>query len=170
MSRRRYGGQQGMTESAPAADRNEMARRVIDGNHYLVLGTVDPDGSPRLSPVFYTPARYTDLYWISSPTTHHSRNIADRPAVEIVIFDSSVPVGDGECVYLAATATQVDDDEVDEVIGEAFRPRAGAQAIPADELRGAARRRLYRARIERCEVHVSIPGLGDRREPADPTG
>ncbi len=29
-----------------------MARRVIDHNHYMVLGTRDPDGSPRLSPVF----------------------------------------------------------------------------------------------------------------------
>ena len=29
----------------------EMARRVIDGNRYLVLGTVEDDGQPRLSPV-----------------------------------------------------------------------------------------------------------------------
>ena len=32
-----------------------MARRVIDAHQYMVLGTRDPDGSPRLSPVYYTP-------------------------------------------------------------------------------------------------------------------
>lgn len=33
-----------------------MARRVLDSNRYMVLGTVEPDGGPRLSPVFFTPA------------------------------------------------------------------------------------------------------------------
>lgn len=158
-----------MVEHLSADSRNEMARRVIDSNHYLVLGTVDPDGSPRLSPVYYTPARYTDLYWISSRTAQHSRNIADRPSVQIVIFDSSVPVGAGECVYAAATAAQVEDDELESVIDEGFRARAGARPFAPHELRGETRLRLYRARIERCEVHVSTPDVGDHREPADPT-
>jgi hypothetical protein len=41
---------------------NAMARRVIDSNHYMVLGTLDRDGGPRLSPVYYTAARYIDFY------------------------------------------------------------------------------------------------------------
>src|SRR6266700_1664900 len=51
-------------------DLNRVARRVIDANHYMTLGTLDPDGAPRLSPVFYTAARYTDFYWLSSPDAH----------------------------------------------------------------------------------------------------
>lgn len=154
--------------------RNEMARQVIDRNHYLVLGTVEPDGSPRLSPVYYTPARWRDLYWVSSPDARHSRNLADRPAVQIVIFDSSVPVGAGECVYLAATAARVEDAELERVCGEAFRTTAGARPFAPAELRGGADLRLYRARIEACDVHVPgrHPVLGhgiDVREPADPT-
>jgi hypothetical protein len=39
-----------------------MTGRVIDANLYMTLGTRDPNGSPRLSPVFYTAARYTDFY------------------------------------------------------------------------------------------------------------
>jgi hypothetical protein len=62
---------------------NAMARSVIDANHYMVLGTRDPDGGPRLSRVYYTPARYSDFYWVSSPESHHSRNLLERPAVEI---------------------------------------------------------------------------------------
>jgi hypothetical protein len=49
-----------MTAGVPAVrqgDVDEMARQVIDANLYLTLGTRDPDGSPRLSPVFDTAAR-----------------------------------------------------------------------------------------------------------------
>ena len=79
-------------------DLNAIARRVIDANHYMTLGTLDPDGRPRLSPVYYTAARYSDLYWVSSPDAHHSTNLAERPEVEIVIFDSTAPVGEGQAV------------------------------------------------------------------------
>jgi hypothetical protein len=51
--------------------------------------------STRLSPVYYTCARYSELYWVSSPRAQHSRNVEQRPAVEIVIFDSTTPVGVG---------------------------------------------------------------------------
>jgi hypothetical protein len=57
---------------------NAMARRVIDANHYMTLATRDPDGDPRLSPVYYTAARYTDFYWLSSPQAQHSRNLTER--------------------------------------------------------------------------------------------
>lgn len=152
---------------------NAMARRVIDANHYMVLGTRDPDGSPRLSPVYYTPARYSRLYWVSSPEAHHSRNLAEHPAVEIVIFDSTARVGDGEAVYLAATARPIRDDELGAACREAFRTTAGARPFEPDELRGDAPYRLYVAHVESCEVHVPgghpVHGLGvDTRRPADP--
>jgi uncharacterized pyridoxamine 5'-phosphate oxidase family protein len=158
----------------PPADLNAMARRVIDTNHYMTLATVEPDGEPRLSPVYYTPARYADLYWVSSPEAKHSRNLVERPDVKIVIFDSSAPVGAGEAVYLAATAGRIEDAELEAVCPEATRTTAGARRFAPDELRGAAPIRLYVARISSCEVHVAgrhpVHGRGiDHREPADPT-
>ena len=44
----------------PADELREMARRVLDGNRYMVLASVEEDGRPRLSPVFFTPAHYRD--------------------------------------------------------------------------------------------------------------
>ncbi|MFC5823691.1 pyridoxamine 5'-phosphate oxidase family protein [Nonomuraea insulae] len=83
----------------------ELARHIIDTNRYMVLGTVDPDGRPRVSPVYFAPDGYGEVFWISSPESHHSRNIAERPEISIVIFDSTVPVGGGaQAVYLLATA------------------------------------------------------------------
>lgn len=157
-----------------AADLNAMARRVIDANHYMTVATQDPDGQARLSPVYYTAARYSDLYWLSSPDAQHSRNLIEHPEVKIVIFDSTARVGEGEAVYLAARARAIADEELDMVCAEAFRTTAGARRFAPDELRGSAALRLYVARVTSCEMHVPgrhpLHGRGvDTRQPADPT-
>jgi hypothetical protein len=154
-------------------DLDAMARRVIDANHYMTLGTRDPDGRPRLSPVYYTAARYSDFYWLSSPDAQHSRNVAEHPEIAIVIFDSTARVGAGEAVYLAAAARAIRDDELEVVCPEAFRTTAGARRFEPDELRAGAALRLYVAHVTSCEVHVAgrdpVHGRGvDSRRPADP--
>ena len=157
-----------------AADLDAMARNVIDANHYMTLGTQSADGRMRLSPVYYTAARYTDFYWLSSPEARHSRNVAEHPGVELVIYDSTAAVGEGRAVYVTATARRIGDEEVGDVIGEAFLARAGARAFGADELRGDADLRLYVATTASWDVHVPgghpVHGAGiDRRLTADPT-
>jgi SAM-dependent methyltransferase len=161
----------GMAQTNP--DLDAMARRVIDGNQYMTLGTLDGDGRPRLSPVYYTAARYDDFYWVSSPQARHSRNLAERAEVEIVIFDSTATVGQGEAVYLSATGRAVADQELGTACAEAFRTTAGAHRFGPGELRGDAPFRLYVARVRSCEVHVPgrdpVHGRGvDSRQPADP--
>ncbi|WP_445149923.1 pyridoxamine 5'-phosphate oxidase family protein [Baekduia sp. Peel2402] len=145
-------------------DADALARRVIDGNHYMTLATREPDGGPRVSPVFYSEARYRDFYWVSSPEARHSRNVETAPVVAIVIFDSTVRAGEGEAVYLDAIAERVPEEQLERVVEEAFDPRAGAGAMTPDDLRGDAPLRLYVARVTGCEVHV--PG----RHPSNPSG
>jgi hypothetical protein len=154
-------------------DLDAMARRVIDGLLYMTLATLDPDGAPRLSPVYFTPARYRDFYWVSSPEAHHSRNVLERPDVQIVIFDSTVAVGRAEAVYLAARAREIPAGELAAVTGEAFSGRGGARRFAPEDLHGDADLRLYVATATSCEVLVRggdpVHGSGiDRREPADP--
>jgi hypothetical protein len=81
-----------------------MARRAIHANHYMTPVTRDPDARPRLSPVYYTPARYTDFYWVSSPNAHRSRNLAKHPEVAIVIFDSTAAVSNSRASGAATVA------------------------------------------------------------------
>jgi hypothetical protein len=57
--------------------------------------------------------RHADFYWLSSPRAQHSRNLPERPQVQIVIFDSTADVGRGEAVYVTATARQVDARELE---------------------------------------------------------
>jgi pyridoxamine 5'-phosphate oxidase-like protein len=58
-----------------------IARTIIDGNRYMTLGTADESGVPWVSPVWYAPAGYRELIWVSSPEARHSRNVATRPQV-----------------------------------------------------------------------------------------
>jgi general stress protein 26 len=133
----------------------EMARHIIDTNRYMVLGTADPDGRPRVSPVYFAPDGYDEMFWISLPESRHSRNIAERPEVSMVIFDSTAPIGGAEAVYLLATAGQVPDEELDRHVEMACRARFPEQKVfPADELRAPAPLRLYRARVTEHSVHI----------------
>lgn len=148
----------------------DIARRVIDDNHFMVLGTSQPDGTPQVSPVFYNHAGYRDFYWISSPDAQHSRNIGAQPRVEIVIFNSQVDPGPGTAaVYLGAAAAQVPDAELPAAVEAAFSSvREGVRPYGAEELSGDAELRLYRATAHSVEIHVrgSDPERGtgiDRR-------
>ena len=80
------------------ADLDALARRTLANNRFLVLGTVDPDGRARVSPVWFSLVDHRDVYWLSSADSHHSRNIAERPDVSMVVFDSSLDPHTGQAV------------------------------------------------------------------------
>ena len=86
------------------------AKAIIDANLYMVLGTADEGGHPWVSPVYYAPVDHREFLWVSWPETLHSRNLVGRPQISIVIFDSSVPIGSGQGVYMAGTAEEVTGD------------------------------------------------------------
>jgi ribosomal protein S18 acetylase RimI-like enzyme len=132
-----------------------LVHAVVDTNWYLTLGTAEADGRPRLSPVYFTHHDYRTFYWVSAPESQHSRNIAVRPDVSIVIYDSTAPVGAGQAVYLTAVATEVPRVDLVAECRLAFaRLRGGAVAVSPEELTAPSPFRLYRARITGYEVHV----------------
>ena len=123
------------------------ARDIIDTNLYLVLGTADEEGRPWVSPVYYAVTGYNRFYWVSSPQAAHSRNISQRPRVGIVIFNSQVPIGEGQGVYMAADAIEVGSRDLDDGVGVfSRRSRAhGGRDWTADDVSGRAGLRLYQA-------------------------
>ncbi|HEU4349228.1 MAG TPA: pyridoxamine 5'-phosphate oxidase family protein [Actinoplanes sp.] len=151
-----------------------VARDVIDTNRYLTLGTTGSDHRPRVSPVYYTHAGYRTFYWVSSPRSRHSANIAERPQVAIVIFDSTAAVGRAQAVYLDAIAAEAADEELSWRCAEAFaHVGPGAYAFRPDELRGDATLRLYHAHATTIEIHIPArdPEYGtgvDSRRPVVP--
>ena len=132
-----------------------MARAVIDDNLYMTLGTREPEGEPRVSPVYFSHHEFRDFFWVSSPAAHHSRNIQAHPAATAVIFDSTLPPGQSAAVYLTGLADEVPPGELETACQQAFaRLKSTARAFTPAELSGAAPLRLYRLRVNTHEVHV----------------
>jgi hypothetical protein len=148
------------------SDLAKTARRIIDANSYMTLGTADADGRPWATPVWFAPDGYTDFIWVSRPDTRHSSNIAARPEVGIVIFDSTVQVGQAEAVYVEAVAEQVPAAEVEPAIAifSAVLENDGASPWRVTDVVGSASFRLYRAQ---ATAHYLL-GAKDSRVPVDP--
>jgi nitroimidazol reductase NimA-like FMN-containing flavoprotein (pyridoxamine 5'-phosphate oxidase superfamily) len=165
-----------MSDETDVPDLTAMARDVLDGIRYIVLGTIDEDGRTRTSPVYFVPHGYQDLYWVSNPASHHSRNLERDDRLSGVVFDSTVPPGpDQRAVYVTGTAREVQVDEIAQHLPKAFDSGRGGRAFTAEELTGDADLRLWLLHVDSWEVHIrgGHPTLGtgtDRRMPVDPRG
>jgi nitroimidazol reductase NimA-like FMN-containing flavoprotein (pyridoxamine 5'-phosphate oxidase superfamily) len=142
------------------------ARTIIDTNSYLTLATADSDGKPWATPVWFSPDGHGGFIWLSRPTTRHSANISGRPEVAIVVFDSTVPIYQGNAVYVDAVAEQVPASEVDAAVA-VYPARSVAQGDRtwqvADDVE-PAEVRLYRARA----VTQYVLDAHDSRVAVDP--
>jgi hypothetical protein len=123
----------------------DAARAIIAANRYMTLATADANGTPWASPVWFAPEGERDLLWLSDPDARHSRNLATRPRLAIVIFDSRVEPDDAAALYLSAVAEQTVDG-IDTY--SAHSVSQGMRPYTLADVTGAARWRLYRARVQ----------------------
>jgi nitroimidazol reductase NimA-like FMN-containing flavoprotein (pyridoxamine 5'-phosphate oxidase superfamily) len=146
------------------------AREIIDGSMYMVLGTADESGRPWVSPVYFAARAYSDFYWVSLPDAQHSRNLAGRPEVSIVVFDSGVPIGTGQGVYMSARAEELAGEELERGIAVFARRNEehGGRPWSADDVRPPAPHRLYRASVDQHWMLDKEARPGDRRTPVTP--
>ncbi|HEY7597080.1 MAG TPA: pyridoxamine 5'-phosphate oxidase family protein [Actinophytocola sp.] len=129
---------------------DDIARRVLDANSYAVLATADADGVPWGSPVWFAHEEPREIFWVSAPDARHSQNIAIRPLIGMVVFDSTVRPGNGQAVYMTATAELVTDPATIERGLAVFNRASVAQGIGEwgpERVTGEARLRLYRASV-----------------------
>jgi hypothetical protein len=145
----------------PAA---QTVRDIIEASRYLVLATADASGRPWSSPVYFAHICFAEFFWVSSPEATHSVNIAVRPEVGIVVFDSQVAIGAGQGVYMSAAATLLENGEAARGI-EAFSARSVAQGgreWTAQDVRPGAGLRLYRATADSYSI-LAKDGRPDHR-------
>ena len=129
---------------------HDIARTILDDARYVVLATADADGTPWASPVWFAHQTYHRLFWVSDPAARHSHNIAARPQIAMVVFDSTASPLTGQGVYMTATAEQITDPGDLEQGIEVFSTasvRQGLSAFGLDRVTGPARLRLYRAEV-----------------------
>jgi hypothetical protein len=154
----------------PGPERNidlaATARHIIDTNVYFTLSTADADGAPWASPVWYAHNGYREFIWASRPDrARHSQNIAIRPSVGIVIFNSSAPEPQAQGVYIEARAELVPERDRERLVDLLTRRSVatGGEAWTLADITPPAEHRLYRAIPEAYYVL----GVTDIRVPVD---
>ncbi|GGJ45668.1 pyridoxamine 5'-phosphate oxidase family protein [Streptomyces brasiliensis] len=142
-------------------------QEIIEANCYLVLSTADSTGRPWGSPVYFAHIDFTEFYRLSSLEVTHSRNIAIRPEVGIVVFDSQAAVGAGQGVYMPATANLLEPGAGTDRAIAAFSRRStahGYRAWTSEDVEPGAELRLYRA-IAASHSILAKDGRPDHRIP-----
>jgi hypothetical protein len=133
---------------------DDIARAVLDANAFMTLATADEAGVPWASPVWFATEDYREFYWVSSPSARHSTNLAVRPDLSIVVFDSTAQPLSGQAVYMVATAAQVPESDVEPGLGVFNRVslRSGLKEFGVGSVTADGRLRLYRATVteHRC--------------------
>jgi pyridoxine/pyridoxamine 5'-phosphate oxidase len=121
----------------------DQARRIVDTNRFMTLATADATGTPWVSPVWFAHLGHRDFIWVSKQHRRHTRHVLERPAVSLVIFDSTQTPGDVEAVYATGRAEQTDAP----AHLEAFSARCRAHGLAewsVDRVSGASDYRLFR--------------------------
>lgn len=125
----------------------QRATEIITGIQYATLATVTPEGDPWNSPVRAVHDQNGCFYWFSDKDNQHSRNVRHAGKVFIVIYDSTVPEGQGEGVYMQAHAVQLEEGDVEE-IRRARRLKKGPGDEDPAQFLGKSARRVYKATPE----------------------
>jgi hypothetical protein len=138
------------------------ARALIHATRYLTLGTAAADGTPWTSPVYFAPVGDREFAWVSAADALHSRHLAGRPQVSLVVFDSTVAPYHGRAVYAVGEAREVPAGDLDRVLAAYPRPDAdGASPVTREDVSAPSPYRLYLATAS--ELWVLCP-----REPREP--
>jgi hypothetical protein len=156
-----------MADESPA----DIARRIIDENSYATLATADVDGHPWVTPVWFAERGLRQYVWVSRTTRRHSQNVAQRAEMALVVFDSTVPVGSGNAVYVEAAAAQVPEHELAAALAvfNAKCEASGLSTWDTSTVSGDAPHRLYLATaaqvwvLDDHENRIPVIGSGLRQ-------
>jgi nitroimidazol reductase NimA-like FMN-containing flavoprotein (pyridoxamine 5'-phosphate oxidase superfamily) len=121
---------------------DKRAVEILRKIRYATIATASKDGKPWNSPVAHEYDNQLNIYWFSDKQNQHSQNVRANQAVFIVIYDSTVPEGDGEGVYIEAKAYELNDPDE---IRLARHIKKGPDMDAPDDFMGEAVRRVYKA-------------------------
>lgn len=90
---------------------NKRAAEIINEILYITIASVSADGQPWNTPVYSAFDKDLNFYWFSDKNSQHSQNVRSKSKVLLVIYNSTVPVGTGEGVYVKATVSELNAPE-----------------------------------------------------------
>jgi hypothetical protein len=135
--------------------RIERARWLLQNVRHAAIATVNEDGSPHNSPVFFQYDKGLKyLYWGSSPEAQRSKNIARDGRIFAVIYEAN----EGGGLYIQGNEAHVlEGEELVQglaVLNE-FRVRRDKAPLGIDYYTGNSPQRMYRVTIQKLSVNIS---------------
>lgn len=88
---------------------NKRAAEIIKEILYITIASVSADGQPWNTPVYSAFDKDLNYYWFSDKNSQHSQNVRGNNKVLLVIYNSIVPEGTGEGVYVKATVSELNE-------------------------------------------------------------
>jgi hypothetical protein len=101
----------------------DSIKAILEKIRYINLATVSEDGSPWNTPVSASHDKELNFLWGSSPDNVHSKNIRRDGRVFVTVYDSTVPEGTGEGLYLVGLAEEIGPLEGTAVFKYKFVPK-----------------------------------------------
>lgn len=136
----------------------KQVKQILETIKYATLATITPEGKPWNSPVASIVDEEFNVYWFSDKEGQHSINVRANGEVFIVVYDSTVPWGQGEGVYIQAKAYELNDPDE---IRTARRIKKGPDADDSpEEFLGDGVRRVYKAVPQKVWMNDDITADG----------
>lgn len=132
----------------------EKAKELLGKVRHAAMATVNPDGSPHNTPLFFIHSpELSKIYWGSHKDSQHSKNIIQNNRVFVVLFDS-FEQGKGGVYITANNAHELGSGELTEAleIHNQFRAKYGKVPLEESYYTGSDQR-MYAANIQKVEVY-----------------
>ena len=123
----------------------KRAKEIIAKIPYITVASISKDGQPWNAPVFTAYDKDYNFYWGTYRDSQKSKNIRANENVFLVIYDSTVPPGEGEGVYIRAKATELDDPKEIELAHKLLWNRHIVPYWRLEQVQGDTPIRLYKA-------------------------
>jgi nitroimidazol reductase NimA-like FMN-containing flavoprotein (pyridoxamine 5'-phosphate oxidase superfamily) len=121
----------------------KRAKEILEKIIYATIATSSKNSKPWNSPVAHVYDSELNIYWFSDKENQHSQNVRENENVFIVIYDSTVPEGHGEGLYIEAKAYELTDPQ--EILLARRIKKGQDHDQPSDDFLGDAVRRVYKA-------------------------
>jgi uncharacterized protein len=145
------------------AGARERALDYLAGHRVMTLATHGPDG-PWAAAVFYANDGF-NLYFVSSPASRHSRNLAAHAAVAVTVHEDYLEWREIKGIQLEGTVEQVSGAEeasARKLYGRKFPLAANPAAAPAAIAAAFAKVRWYKLAAARAYFVDNAAGFGHR--------
>lgn len=122
-----------------------LVATLLESQSTLSLATSAEDGSPQIAPLFYLAGEALSLYWLSSASSVHSRNLKRSPAAAVAVYRPAMEWKEIRGAQMRGAVSVVADRVERRRIVEAYAARFSLGPLFRARI---ARSRLYRFQPE----------------------